>query len=131
MRLLLDTHVLIWWAAADDRVHPVVRAQIEDGANEVLVSAVTIWEMETKAQAGRLIAPADAIEMLPVWGFIPLAVTVHHARLAAHLDQHHRDPFDRILIAQAQIEDAVLVTADRALDAYPGARLPADGGRAS
>jgi PIN domain nuclease of toxin-antitoxin system len=127
VRLLLDTHVLIWWAASDTRVGPDARARIDDRANEVLVSAATIMELEIKAQQGKLIAPDDAVEMISEWGFVPLSITVEHARRAAHLPDHHGDPFDRLLVAQAQIEDAVLVTVDRALDAYEVARLRAGG----
>jgi PIN domain nuclease of toxin-antitoxin system len=127
MRLLLDTHVLLWWADGDSRVAPAVRARIDDRANEVLVSAATIWEIEVKAQLGRLIAQDDILELVPEWGFVPLSITPEHARRAAHLPDHHSDPFDRLLVAQAQAEDAVLVTADGALDAYEGARLRAGG----
>jgi len=127
VKLLLDTHALIWWAAASRKLARSVRERIDDPANEVLISSAAIWELEIKAQTGKLLAPDDAADMIAEWGFVALEISPEHARLAAHLPEHHRDPFDRMLVAQTYLEDAVLVTADRTLGRYGVATLRADG----
>lgn len=94
------------------------RAAIVDHANETLVSAVTLWELEIKRLKGQLNAPADLLDRLEDAGFRLLSLTPDNALDAARLPRHHRDPFDRLLVAQAQGEAATLVTADEALAAY-------------
>ena len=114
MRLLLDTHALLWWLVDDPKLSPAAREAIADAANEVLVSAASAWEIATKVRIGKLPGAeelaADVSGHLGAEGFIELAVTVAHAQRAGALPIAHRDPFDRMLIAQAQAEDVALVT---------------------
>ena len=117
MRLLLDTHVFLWWRADDRRLGSTARAAIAE-ADVVFVSAATAWEAGIKAALGRLRFP-DTIEAgVEDSGFEKLSITLAHAERAARLPKHHADPFDRMLVAQAEIEDLTIVTNDRALAAY-------------
>lgn len=125
MKLLLDTHVLLWWLADDDRLHERTAEAMSDGNNEVLVSAATVWEIEIKRAKGALSAPDDLLDQIAACGFGLLAIEGSHARAAGRLPQHRHDPFDRMLVAQATAEDAALVTADGALGAYGAAVLDA------
>jgi PIN domain nuclease of toxin-antitoxin system len=117
VRLLLDTHVLLWWLDSPERISDIASAAI---ANEpaVLVSAVAAWEIAIKRSAGKLEAAFDMIAEIAQEGFQHLPITLEHALAAGALEQHHRDPFDRMLVAQAQVEDLVLVTADPQLAKY-------------
>jgi PIN domain nuclease of toxin-antitoxin system len=124
MRLLLDTHVFLWWLA-NDPVAPEAAEAIADPANDVWVSAATIWEMAIKRAAGRLEFDADPIEEAEATGFSLLDIEARHAARAGGLPPHHRDPFDRMLVAQAQIEQMALVTRDRVAAAYDVAILRA------
>ncbi|HUG30900.1 MAG TPA: type II toxin-antitoxin system VapC family toxin [Candidatus Limnocylindria bacterium] len=118
MILLLDTHALLWWLADDPRLADAARRSVADPANDVLASAASIWELEIKRRAGRIEAPSDILEALHVAQIDALPVTAADAVEAAGLPGHHRDPFDRMLIAQAVRLDAVVVTRDRAFAAY-------------
>lgn len=123
MRLLLDTHVLIWWLAASPHVPSDVRDVIAAGDNQILVSAVTAFEISTKKSLGKLDAPDDLEKQIEAAHFTALPVTVRHGLEAGRLPWHHRDPFDRLLVAQARCDDLTLVTADRVLLAYDVRRL--------
>lgn len=112
MRLLLDTHALLWLLADDPRLGPEVRTTLRSEAEEIRVSAATAWEISIKRQLGKLRAPDDLEEQLRVGGLQPLAITVGHALLAGQLPAHHSDPFDRMLIAQASLERLTIVTHD-------------------
>ncbi len=125
-RLLLDTHAFIWWIAGDESLGVQARAQIADSGNQIYVSAATIWEMSIKRQLGKLSAPDDLESVVERCGFTPLPITLFHAQQAGSLPTHHRDPFDRMLIAQAQAEGLRLVTKDAAFPAYGVHLLPAD-----
>lgn len=125
MRLLLDTHVVIWWVAGGDELDEGVREAIADPAAEVAVSAATIWEASIKRALGKLEIDGDLVVAARDAGFEPLPVDLHHAALAGALPPHHRDPFDRMLVAQAQLEDLTLVTRDPKLRSYDVAILPA------
>ena len=125
MNLLLDSHVLLWWLADDPRLGAKARGAISEGENEVAVSAATVWEIEIKKAAGKLRTDADLWETVREGGFRELAITADHARDAATLPAHHRDPFDRMLVAQARREGLTLVTADPAIEAYPVVTLAA------
>jgi PIN domain nuclease of toxin-antitoxin system len=118
MNLLLDTPVLLWVLAADPRLSSRARQAIGDGGNEVYVSAASAWEIAIERALGKLRAPHDLAEVLPLYRFRPLAIDVGHAFEVEHLPPHHADPFDRLLIAQATIERLALVTRDRRIALY-------------
>jgi len=123
MKVLLDTHVFLWWITDDPRLSSRAREIIADGANEVFLSAASGWEIAIKAKLGRLRLPdvperfipeqlrLNAIETLPV--------QMSHALHVYKLPDHHRDPFDRLLIAQAQLEKLPVLTADPQISRYP------------
>ena len=116
-RLLLDTHVFLWWRGEPSRLSAEVRSRIAT-AELVFVSAASAWEAGIKVALGRLDLP-DTIEAgVLASGFEKLLITFPHAERAASLPSHHRDPFDRMLVAQAQIEDLILVTRDGLLKPY-------------
>jgi PIN domain nuclease of toxin-antitoxin system len=116
--VLLDAHALLWWANDDPTLSEPARRTITDPANAVLVSAATIWEIEVKRVAGRLDAPQHILEAAEQTGFDVVPLTGADAVAAANLPQHHRDPFDRLLIAQALRLDAIVISRDRAFAAY-------------
>ncbi|MBI5446467.1 MAG: type II toxin-antitoxin system VapC family toxin [Deltaproteobacteria bacterium] len=112
MNLLLDTHVLLWWLDDDPALSKAARDAIADGQNLVFVSAVTVWEIRIKEALGKLGIPSDFQEVLAAQPLLPLDVTAEHAHAIARLPDHHRDPFDRMLIAQAGVERLAVVTHD-------------------
>lgn len=113
MRLLLDTHILLWWLADDPALPASLRAVIGDSANDALVSAATIWEIAIKQALGRLDFPvAETERILEENGFRPLPITPAHAVAAGALPRLHADPFDRMLVAQALCESLTLVSVD-------------------
>jgi PIN domain nuclease of toxin-antitoxin system len=116
--VMVDAHALLWWAVDDQRLSEPARRTIADPANGVLVSAATIWEIEVKRVAGRLDAPDRILEDVEAHGFDVIAITGADAVAAAGLPPHHKDPFDRVLIAQAVRLDAVIVSRDRDFAAY-------------
>lgn len=117
MRLLVDSHVALWWLDGNDALGPTCRAELE-AADEVFFSAVTPWELGIKRSLGKLSFPDGLVDALQGSGFVGLSITSDHAVRAADLPPHHRDPFDRMLVAQAQAESLTLVTADRTLAPY-------------
>ena len=125
MRLLLDTHVVLWGLRQDDALGQRATAAIEDPENEVFVSAVSVWEIAIKKASGKLTAPDNLRSWIGASGFQELPVTFAHAEQAGALPLRHRDPFDRMLIAQAQAEGLVLVTADGDIPRYGIRMLPA------
>ncbi len=118
MRLVLDTHVALWVLAADERLSPRAAELLGDPAQEVLLSAVVLWEVSIKRSLGKLAAPDGFADRLLEAGAVGLPVTLEHARQVEALPWHHRDPFDRMLIAQARLEGASVVSSDAALQAY-------------
>lgn len=118
-RLLLDTHALLWWLSDDPRLGARVKAEIMDSRNPVWVSAATVWEMGIKKELGKLQAPDDMDRVIEEEGFEKLAIDCNHGEAAPTLPPLHRDPFDRMLIAQAQMEGLILVTADEKILQYP------------
>lgn len=123
MNLLLDTHVLLWWLDDNQALGKKARAAIADGKNMVFVSAAVIWEIRIKQALGKLILPADFRNVLEQQPFHSLAVTAEHAHAMEGLPFHHRDPFDRILIAQARSEGFTLVTGDPVFARYKTPRI--------
>ncbi|MCY3972180.1 MAG: type II toxin-antitoxin system VapC family toxin [Acidobacteria bacterium] len=109
-RLLLDTHAFLWCLSETGRLRVASRNAIEDPRNEIFVSAVTAWEITVKRLKGKMEAPDNLAAMVDEKGFAHLPLTFHHAELAARLPRHHKDPFDRFLIAQAQAERLTVVT---------------------
>jgi PIN domain nuclease of toxin-antitoxin system len=125
--LLLDTHALIWWLLGDDALSRRAREAIADEANDVAVSAASAMEVATKFRIGKLPEAAllaqDFEAIIADQGFIELPISVHHARLAGEMNIAHKDPFDRLLIAQALAEDMVLVSNETLFDSFSVKRL--------
>jgi len=120
VRLLLDTHALLWWLADDDQLGPQARELIEDPGNDVLVSVVSLWEIVVKLRVGKLEADIGEIaDTIPREGFAILDIGTAHLLALARLPMHHRDPFDHLLMAQAIEEDATFITGDRNARRYP------------
>lgn len=118
MRILLDSHVLLWWLSDDERLSAAAREMIARGADEVVVSAASVWEIGIERASGRLVAPDDLPEQVEASGFTTWSMTVDDARAAANLPRHHGDPFDRMLVAQARERGATLMSADRVMTDY-------------
>ncbi|HPQ41364.1 MAG TPA: type II toxin-antitoxin system VapC family toxin [bacterium] len=125
MNLLLDTHVLLWWLDDPEQILPETRERIADGTNMVYISAVTAWEIAIKKSIGKLTAPDNLEDVIMQAGFTPLPVSIRHAMVVEQLPMHHTDPFDRMLVAQAQLESLTLLTRDRRMSLYNIASLPA------
>ena len=126
MQLLLDTHALLWWLAGDTRLSPPARAAIGDDENAVFVSAASAWEISTKHRLGKLDAAALAGQLgkiLITQGFVALDITFDHAERAGALPGLPKDPFDRMLIAQAQAANLTLVSNEDLFDGYGLTRL--------
>jgi PIN domain nuclease of toxin-antitoxin system len=127
MRLLVDTHALLWALDGDKRLSKAAQTAMESFENEVFVSAASAWEISTKFRLGKLPGVASVVGKLErtfsQMGFHPLPISIHHAERAGALRGEHRDPFDRMLIAQAQAEDLALLSNERLFDAYAVARI--------
>lgn len=121
--LLLDNHIFLWWESGSDRLGAAGNA-IADPRNQIYVSSASIWEIEIKRALGKLAVKGDLIAALSAVGFRTLPITVEHAVAAARLPRHHNDPFDRMLVAQAQIENFTLVSHDALLIPYGIPLLP-------
>ncbi|ACC82575.1 type II toxin-antitoxin system VapC family toxin [Nostoc punctiforme UO1] len=125
MRQLLDTHIFIWFVMGDPRISVSIRSQIEN--NENLVSLASVWEMAIKHSIGKLnfdLAFDEFIEQQIIRNGIELLpITINHITVVAALPLHHRDPFDRILIAQALVENIPILSADKIFDLYPIRRI--------
>lgn len=117
-RLLLDTHALLWWLQGSERLGSMFVEQVSDPRNQVFVSAATTWEISIKRALGKLSAPVDMSSVIEDSGFIELTITLFHGDQAGLLPDIHKDPFDRMLIAQAQAEGLVLVTHDSNIKKY-------------
>ena len=117
-RFLLDTHAALWALAEPEKLSQPARMALEDAENDVFVSVVSAWEIAIKRALGKLEAPDELEAAIRMQGFEPLLMTFHHAAQAGGLPPHHGDPFDRMLIAQAQAEGLVLVTRDSDIPLY-------------
>lgn len=126
-RVLLDTHTFLWWLDGDRRLTKRPRALIADAATVVFVSAATAWEITTKHRLGKLpgaaTVVADVVACVRSQGFTPLPITLDHGQRAGALPGPHRDPFDRMLVAQAQADRLTLVSNEEIFDAYGVTRL--------
>lgn len=118
MKLILDTHAALWWLSDDARLGTEAVRQLRDDTNLVLLSAAVVWEVSIKRSLGKLEVPDGFAPTLLRAGAQPLAVTLDHAAEVEALPWHHRDPFDRLLVAQAVVEDATLVSRDEPLRQY-------------
>jgi PIN domain nuclease of toxin-antitoxin system len=127
LKLLLDTHALIWWLEGSEALSPRARDAISDEANSIAVSAASAMEVATKFRLGKLPGAAllaqDFEAIVAAQGFTELAISVHHARLAGAMNIAHKDPFDRFLIAQAQAESMALVSNEALFDSFAIQRL--------
>jgi len=118
MNLLLDTHALLWWLDANPTLSEKATSMIADGNNLVFVSAAVIWEIRIKQALGKLEIPSNFRRVLARQPFEMLAISVDHAHAVGDLPTHHRDPFDRMLIAQATVEHLTMVTRDAIIKEY-------------
>jgi PIN domain nuclease of toxin-antitoxin system len=124
---LLDTHALLWWLLGDTALSASARDAIDDTRNDVFVSAASAWEIATKVRIGKLpaaaVIAADLAATVEAQGFVPLPVSFAHGQVAGALPGPHRDPFDRMLVAQAMADEMVLVSNEQRFDAYGVRRL--------
>ena len=126
MNLLLDTHVLLWWFTSDNRVSSAAGDALTEPSNRIYVSAAVAWELAIKTTAGKLSAEAvlaDFHDLLLQRGFRRLAISTDHALRAGQLALHHKDPFDRMLVAQAQALNFPIISADSVFDRYSVRRV--------
>jgi PIN domain nuclease of toxin-antitoxin system len=118
VRLLVDTHAALWLLADDPRLSARAGELLTDPRNEAILSAVVVWEVAIKRSLGKLEAPDGFADLLVDAGAAPLSVSIDHARAVRTLPWHHRDPFDRLLVAQAQHEQVSIISDDERLSAY-------------
>ena len=118
MKILLDTHLFLWWLANSPSLSEQARTLISNPENTIFVSAVSFWEIRLKESLGKLRLPADFEKKVVTESFESLPLTAAQTRQVALLPWHHRDPFDRMLVAQAQAENLILLTADNSIGAY-------------
>jgi PIN domain nuclease of toxin-antitoxin system len=118
MKLLIDSHVVVWWVTEPNKLTSPARAAISNPDNEVFISAASIWELGLKQAKGKLRMPEGYEKLLRADGFSFLSITAEHATVSGTLPPHHGDPFDRILIAQAIKDSLVLVTRDAMIPLY-------------
>jgi PIN domain nuclease of toxin-antitoxin system len=127
VRLLLDTHAFLWWLAGHPSLSKRARTEIDSSGSDVFVSAASAWEIATKYRLGKLpeadLVALDVTSTIESQQFTPLAVSVRHGQAAGALPGSHRDPFDRMLVAQAMLDDLTLVSNERAFDVYGVKRL--------
>ena len=122
MKLLLDTHIFLWWLFDDNKLKSGIRKHIANTENEIVVSAASVWEITTKSRLGKLPEASAVAKDTSRWidkaGFKALSITPDHAQLAGSWDVSHRDPFDRMLAAQARIEKIALASIDEAMTQF-------------
>lgn len=122
MNFLIDTHCWLWWMSEPERLNATARRRIKNRRNAVFFSAASAWEIAIKAALGKLRLPEPAVDYVPSrvsgQGMVPLPINQRHALLLEAMPPHHRDPFDRMLIAQAQVENLPILTGDRHFLSY-------------
>ncbi len=123
MRLLLDTHIFLWWNGRPQLIRAAVRDAIIDSANEIYVSAASVWEIGIKRALGKLEFSGKIVRAIRAHRFEVLPISGEHAERAAELPRHHADPFDRLLVAQADLERMLLGTQDAKIRPYPVATI--------
>jgi PIN domain nuclease of toxin-antitoxin system len=127
VNLLLDTHAFLWFIGGDAKLSSVARNVIEDATNQPLLSVASLWEMAIKASLGKLSMgqPFDTLipQQLEINGIELLGIEIQHTAVVSSLPFHHRDPFDRVLVAQAMVEQIPVVSADAVFDAYGVTRM--------
>jgi PIN domain nuclease of toxin-antitoxin system len=121
---LLDTHALLWWLTDSPELSEQGRSTIADPLNDVLISSGVIWEIEIKRALGKLDAPDDLVDVLEPAGLGTLPITLADATQAGRLPPHHRDPFDRMLVAQAKRLDGIVISRDAIFERYEVDRIP-------
>ena len=123
LRVLLDTHIFLWWLFDDPKLPASIKGLITDSSNDIHVSAASVWEIATKFRIGKLPHAASVAKNTPLWiekaGFQALPVTPEHAQLAGSWEIAHRDPFDRMLTAQSSLEKMTLASVDKAVTLFP------------
>ena len=119
MQYILDTHVLLWWLADDKALDESKREIIENPNTIIFISAVSTWEIEIKRKLGKLKIPNNFHKVIDGSDFIKLSINISHTLKLADLDDHHNDPFDRLLIAQCLVEKCALLTSDKMMKKYP------------
>jgi len=120
LKVLLDTHATLWWLGSDRRLGDRAQEIIENPANDIIVSAISLWEIVVKVKVGKLQADiAEIIRALEIEAFDFLAIHPAHLEKLAELPMHHRDPFDHLLVAQSIVEDACFMTDDQHAERYP------------
>lgn len=121
--VLLDTHIFLWWLFDDPRLPSEIKSAVEDIRNPVYVSAASVWEISTKFRIGKFPEAASVAKNVPLWilkaGFQPLMIKPEHAQLAGSWKVSHRDPFDRMLAAQAKLEGMDFATSDTVMEIFP------------
>ena len=125
-RVLLDTHALVWWVEGREKLSTTACETIEDADAIVLVSAASAWELAIKTRLGKFKSRelAEALdEQILEEGFVPLSISIEHALRAGAFDSPHKDPFDRMLVAQAQLEDVSVISKDTAFDSFAVRRI--------
>ena len=123
MRLLLDTHVYLWWLDDPDILSRKAIELIENPGNTVFISAAISWEIYVKKSIGKLDVPDEIMDYMKLENFLPLPVTIEHTQLLLFLEHHHYDPFDRILLVQAKYEKLTFLTRDKKNLKYKGIKL--------
>jgi PIN domain nuclease of toxin-antitoxin system len=118
VKLLIDTHVFLWWDTQPTSISPVLLTSMRDEATEIFVSAASVWEVAIKRAAGRLAFRQEICSAIAAHGFDLLPITGNHAEQVGNFPRYHRDPFDRMLVAQATVEGLVLGTQDPKMAAY-------------
>ena len=122
MKYLLDTHTFLWWNSDDAQLSEKAKAIIADGNTEIFLSAASAWEIAIKAAKGRLVLPEEPanyrVNRMSLYHFQPLSIEISHTTRVYKLPEHHADPFDRILIAQSQLESLPIITKDRMINLY-------------
>lgn len=122
---LLDTHILLWWFSDDEHLKPTIKNILSDSNHSIFVSHASAWELIIKKSLGKLDAPDNLQTAVSYYGFRWLPISLTHIEAIYGLPLHHADPFDRMLIAQSQVEGLTLISHDRRMSAYPIALLQA------